>query len=65
MTVFEDGLERSPFEDDVAELLAASVQGVVAPPGLAASIRSRVEAPDAVGLLAAVDVLDAPASPPR
>ena len=52
---------RSPFESQVAGLLGEAVSGAAPPPGLAAAIRSRIEAPDAVAALATVDAFVPPA----
>ncbi len=51
---------RSPFESQVAGLFDNAVAGAVPPAGLAAAIRSRIEAPDVVAALSTVNAIAAP-----
>ena len=51
---------RSAFESQVAGLFDNAVAGAAPSAGLAASIRSRIEAPDVVAALGTVDAIAAP-----
>ena len=49
--------DRSPFEHQIAGMLGTAAAAAVPPAGLAAALRSRVEAPWVVTAFAAVNTL--------
>ncbi len=51
---------RTPFEQELSDLLGQAVAGATPPAALGAAIRSRTEAPDAVAALASVNSVAAP-----
>ena len=53
-------VERTPFEQEISDLLSQAVAGATPPASLVAAIRSRCEAPDAVAALASVNSVAVP-----